>query len=113
MEEGDRFIINWDGASQSLNWTIGYSIILDNEQKERSEGMSISPNPTQGNFTLSGIPSQGASITIFALDGSMVYSDRTSNSPDCVVPGEFLPKGLYLVHVIANERTLKFKLLKQ
>lgn len=113
MEEGDRIIINWNGASESLNWTIGYSIILDNELKERTQGMSISPNPTQGNFTLSGIPSQGASIKIFALDGTMVYSDQTTNSPDSVVPGEFLPKGIYLVLVITNERTSKFKLLKQ
>ena len=74
--------------------------------------LSISPNPTNGNFTLSLPDETNWNIEIFGLTGKMVYSTTVSSSVNAIVAGD-LPKGLYLLKAtsVNNQKFISSKLI--
>ena len=74
--------------------------------------LTISPNPTNGSFTLSLPDETNWNIEIFGLTGKMVYSTTVSSSVNAIVAGD-LPKGLYLLKAtqVNNQKFITSKLI--
>jgi len=69
---------------------------------------SIYPNPTSDIITVSGI--NNFSITIFDLNGRVVYHNST---PDSKIDIGFLPKGMYIIKLNTTKGFSIHKVLKQ
>lgn len=69
---------------------------------------SIYPNPTSDIITISGI--NNFSITIFDLNGRVVYHNST---PDSKIDIGFLPKGMYIIKLNTTKGFSIHKVLKQ
>lgn len=78
---------------------------LENEQ---SLPASIWPNPTNGNFRLSGVPDQ-ADVKLFSLVGIQVAEFNQVSSDETINLN--LPDGVYILKVIAGGKTLVGKVV--
>lgn len=70
---------------------------------------TIYPNPTSDFISVSGISNE-YSITIFDLNGRMIYQNTPSDNK---VDISFLPKGIYFVKLISSKEFSIHKVLKQ
>jgi hypothetical protein len=66
----------------------------------------VSPNPTNGFFTLILPVEDSWNVEIFGLTGKMVYSTAVSSSVNAINTGD-LPKGMYLLKATSfNDRQI-------
>lgn len=69
-------------------------------------GIRLFPNPSDGilRFTLSS-PLENASVTVYALDGKEVYSEKGSWKTETAIDLKYLAKGLYIVKISDGQRS--------
>ena len=84
----------------------------------KEKGMTISPNPTTGNsfISIDGVTNQEVGIQILDVTGKLVYTAREfvfDATTKVQIPADAIAtKGMYIVHVLTNEKTLVQKLIK-
>ena len=84
-------------SSVELVWTADQTGLIDNSGIK----VSISPNPGNGVFQLSNIPS--GKITVYNLAGKIIH---TQYGDQINISGQ--PDGIYLVHIEQNSTILKY-----
>lgn len=92
-----------DVAYSTRNWHVNYwtsfseicTVGIDNVSNSE---LHIFPNPSNGNFTIEGLPFEGVSITIYNLLGEKIYS-RNNKQTVCNIDISNFPKGMYFVKV--------------
>ncbi len=94
----------------------GFRTSIKESLLEQIEDISVSPNPSQGEFTIRLAQSTQliSSVRILSVDGKVLkeLGNRGSIQKDFfIVPtGEILP-GIYYIEVISNEKTLTKKII--
>ena len=84
----------------------------------KEKGMTISPNPTAGNSFISvdGVTNQEVGVQIFDVTGKLVYTAKEfvfDATTKVQIPADAITaKGMYVVHVLTNDKTLVQKLIK-
>jgi len=93
----------WDGFPTSVEET-------DNDKLTIENSIAIYPNPTQNQFTVSGI-TENSSITIMDVMGKVVhYAPNTINQTQ--ITTENWAKGLYVVQIKGNKSSTTLKVIK-
>ncbi|PKG41649.1 peptidase M14 [Psychroflexus sp. MES1-P1E] len=76
--------------------------------------LSLYPNPTKGNFSVSGIDSgQDAEVKIYNLIGQQVYTIKLSGQSSIEITDFNGTTGVYLVKLKTNQGEKTFKLIKE
>lgn len=70
------------------------------------------PNPTKGNFTLTGITGPFTAVTVMSLDGKPLQR-ITNYVPGAAIQLGHYPPGVYLISVIDNGKTQLLKVFKE
>lgn len=82
-----------------------------NENAQEDSGISIYPNPSNGEFSISGIPDPENTIVILDLIGRIVFEQtNVSDLAQLQLPVE-LPNGIYLYRVLSKEKAFFGKLI--
>jgi hypothetical protein len=76
-----------------------------------SLNFSLYPNPTTGQFTVSGLQSAGSQIEIFNLMGEKVYQTTANTKQETISLDA--PKGMYFIKVTDGDSSFTKKLNKQ
>ena len=117
------------GVFSTFNFGSGNNFYLDriyvsnmplgvNTVELREKGMTISPNPTLGNsfISIDGVNNQEVGVQIFDVTGKLVYEAKEfvfDATTKVQIPADALAsKGMYIVHVLTNDKTLVQKLIK-
>jgi hypothetical protein len=117
------------GVFKAFNFGSGNNFYLDriyvsnmplgvNTVELKEKGMTISPNPTLGNSFISvdGVNNQEVGVQIFDVTGKLVYEAKEfvfDATTKVQIPADALAsKGMYIVHVLTNDKTLVQKLIK-
>ncbi|MCB0380443.1 MAG: T9SS type A sorting domain-containing protein, partial [Flavobacteriales bacterium] len=94
----------WDGFPIGIDDIENDKLIIDN-------AITIYPNPTQDQFTVSGI-TENSSITVLDVMGKVVhYTPKTINQTQ--ITTENWAKGLYVVQIKGNKSSTTLKVIKQ
>ena len=94
--------------TNSFTWTFVTNNVGVNSKEGARETLTVSPNPSKGNFRISGIISttgdEDVVITMSNLVGQTVYSEKVTVKDGVldkqVNTGGELPRGLYLLNVV-------------
>ncbi len=99
----DYWIVKFCDSTLSTN--------IANTEKENKQWL-ISPNPTEGNFTISGLPFATGQIEIYNMLGEKIYgSPLTPKAGTMQIQVETFPSGIYLVKVSNEGKMLTKKLV--
>ncbi|WP_223810205.1 T9SS type A sorting domain-containing protein [Psychroflexus gondwanensis] len=99
-EASDRFSLVFEPVSLSIG-------------DENLVNLSLYPNPTKGNFSISGIDSgQDTEVKIYNLIGQQVYTAKLSGQSTIEVADFNGTTGVYLVKLKTNQGEKTFKLIK-
>ena len=99
-EASDRFSLVFEPVSLS---TPEQSLI----------NLSLYPNPTKGNFSISGIDSgEDTEVKIYNLIGQQVYTAKSSGQSTLEITDFNASSGVYLVKLKTNQGEKTFKLIK-
>ncbi|CAN5603109.1 lipoprotein [soil metagenome] len=83
--------------------------------EKENEQLLLSPNPTEGKFTISGLPFVAGQIEIYNMLGEKIYSAvqlQTSNlKPETTIDCRLFQKGIYLVKASPGEKMFTYKLV--
>jgi hypothetical protein len=80
---------------------------------ENLVNLSLYPNPTKGNFSISGIDSgQDTEVKIYNLIGQQVYTAKSSGQSSIEITDFNGTTGVYLVKLNTNQGEKTFKLIK-
>jgi hypothetical protein len=80
---------------------------------ENLVNLSLYPNPTKGNFSISGIDSgQDTEVKIYNLIGQQVYTAKSSGQSTLEITDFNASTGVYLVKLKTNQGEKTFKLIK-
>jgi len=72
---------------------------------------TVYPNPTQNQFTVSGI-TENSSISVIDVMGKVVYQTQSTNNQTLIATNGWA-KGLYIVQIKGNSATTSLKVVKQ
>ncbi|MBZ9652523.1 T9SS type A sorting domain-containing protein [Psychroflexus montanilacus] len=82
--------------------------------EETITSLSLYPNPTQGNFSISGRDlEQGAELEIYNMIGQQVYKSSLKGQSTIEVTDFNATTGIYLVKLKTNQGEKTFKLIKE
>jgi hypothetical protein len=82
--------------------------------EETITSLSLYPNPTQGNFSISGRDlEQGAELEIYNMIGQQVYKKSLKGQSTIEVTDFNATTGIYLVKLKTNQGEKTFKLIKE
>jgi len=96
----DRFSLVFEPVSLSIG-------------EEGLANLSLYPNPTKGNFSISGIDSgQDTEVKIYNLIGQQVYTAKSSGQSTLEITDFNGTTGVYLVKLNTNQGEKTFKLIK-
>jgi hypothetical protein len=99
-EASDRFSLVFEPVSLST-------------EEQNLVNLSLYPNPTKGNFSISGIDSgQDTVVKIYNLIGQQVYTAKLSGQSTLEVTDFNGTTGVYLVKLKTNQGEKTFKLIK-
>jgi hypothetical protein len=99
-EASDRFSLVFEPVSLSI-------------EDENLVNLSLYPNPTKGNFSISGIDSgQDTEVKIYNLIGQQVYTAKSSGQSTLEIADFNGTTGVYLVKLKTNQGEKTFKLIK-
>jgi hypothetical protein len=99
-EASDRFSLVFEPVSLSIG-------------DENLVNLSLYPNPTKGNFSISGIDSgQDTEVKIYNLIGQQVYTAKSSGQSTLEITDFNASSGVYLVKLNTNQGEKTFKLIK-
>ncbi len=89
---------------------VGATVALQDFTNESSE-LLITPNPNNGFFKIQLNSLENAqSIEVMDISGKRLYASKTA-AADNIYDFSFLPKGIYVLNVIVEDRVLKQKLV--
>jgi len=89
---------------------VGATVALQDFTNESSE-LQITPNPNNGFFKIQLNSLENAqSIEVMDISGKRLYASKTA-AADNIYDFSFLPKGIYVLNVIVEDRVLKQKLV--
>ncbi|CAN5914898.1 hypothetical protein BH11BAC7_BH11BAC7_26700 [soil metagenome] len=100
----------------SINCPVSATVFVDvctDINETAQAGVTVYPNPTNGNFTISLSDMEDALVEITAMDGRLVYSTRFTGSNTKTVDLSTLASGIYTIHVSNETTVLTKKLIKQ
>jgi hypothetical protein len=94
-----------------------FSLVFEPESlsigDENLVNLSLYPNPTKGNFSISGIDSgQDTEVKIYNLIGQQVYTAKSSGQSTLEITDFNGTTGVYLVKLKTNQGEKTFKLIK-
>jgi hypothetical protein len=99
-EASDRFSLVFEPVSLSIG-------------DENLVNLSLYPNPTKGNFSISGIDSgQDTEVKIYNIIGQQVYTAKSSGQSTLEITDFNASTGVYLVKLKTNQGEKTFKLIK-
>ncbi|WP_281866278.1 endonuclease [Flavobacterium sp. GSB-24] len=102
----------WDSYTTDTcgNLTSKQALPIEEEIAETSEDIVIFPNPSDGNFNV-GLNNFESpySIEIISFTGQKVFEKQ--NSTDAVITAGNLPKGIYLVKIVKDSKTIIEKII--
>jgi len=99
-EASDRFSLVFEPESLST-------------EEESLVNLSLYPNPTKGNFSISGIDSgEDTEVKIYNLIGQQVYTAKSSGQSTLEITDFNASSGVYLVKLKTNQGEKTFKLIK-
>jgi hypothetical protein len=99
-EASDRFSLVFEPVSLSIG-------------DENLVNLSLYPNPTKGNFSISGIDSgQDTEVKIYNIIGQQVYTAKSSGQSTLEITDFNASSGVYLVKLKTNQGGKTFKLIK-
>jgi len=99
-EASDRFSLVFEPVSLSIG-------------DENLVNLSLYPNPTKGNFSISGIDSgQDTEVKIYNLIGQQVYTAKSNGQSTLEIADFNGTTGVYLVKLKTNQGEKTFKLIK-
>ncbi|MEO8085723.1 MAG: T9SS type A sorting domain-containing protein [Bacteroidota bacterium] len=103
---------SWNNTSDY--WIVKFcdsTLTTNNETTEKeNEQLLISPNPTEGKFTISSLPFESGRIEIYNILGGKIYS-ATFNQKQQTINIETFPSGIYFVKLGSAEKTFTQKLV--
>jgi hypothetical protein len=80
---------------------------------ENLVNLSLYPNPTKGNFSISGIDfAKDAQVEIYNIIGQQVYTSKLNGQSSIEITDFNASTGVYLVKLKTNQGTKTFKLIK-
>lgn len=94
----------WDGFPTGIDDIENVPLLLENKPV-------IYPNPTQHQFTVSGI-TENSSITVMDVMGKVVYHQPNTINQTQIITNNWA-KGLYVVQIKGNTTTTSLKVVKQ
>ena len=107
---------------QQPQWTIGAYVQVDElafsdfttslVEDVLKDGLQLSPNPSNGTFTISNEFGSLQHIEVTNATGVSVYSEKTSGASQFIDLSN-QPKGLYILYAKANEKVYSKKLMIQ
>lgn len=102
----------WDSYTTDTcgNLASKQALPIEEEIAETSEDIVIFPNPSDGNFNV-GLNNFESpySIEIISFTGQKVF--KKQNSTDAVITAGNLPKGIYLVKIVKDSKTIIEKII--
>ncbi len=102
----------WDSYTTDTcgNLASKQALPIEEEIAETSEDIVIFPNPSDGNFNV-GLNNFESpySIEIISFNGQKVFEKQ--NSTDAVITAGNLPKGIYLVKIVKDSKTIIEKII--
>lgn len=103
--------VNMDFYSPQVIWDFlkTKSCSLASLEEQKTDFIQIYPNPTQSNFTISGIKTP-THVSIVDLNGKMFFQEVIA-SDNKLIDAKFLPSGLYLVNFSDEQRTWTEKVI--
>ena len=110
IEEWRNGTIKIGSSITELYFGVIYLSGVENSSPEIGN-ISVFPNPTTGLITVTGLPDEPASITVYNVLGELVHNQRNLFN-DLVIDLQGLPGGLYFLQVHQGQTTLKKKIIK-
>ena len=95
--------------SWNINWFDAPSLTTDIQPAEPESAFTVYPNPTAGEFMVSGLRSTANTLKIFDVIGDLLYQIAISNKEEAVRLD--LPNGLYFIKLISGNQQFTRKLI--
>lgn len=105
------------GRYLSYSFSVGYAVGI--EEEKASYALSIYPNPSQGQFTLTldNLIGEQLDLVVYSELGSLVYSETITGNEDAYLQHELdltdLAEGIYFVHVISDGQSVVKRIVIQ
>lgn len=103
-------------VSGSLNLTIRNDCYIGLDERELGESITLAPNPTTGQFSILNAGNDGR-LEVSIFDGrsanvfKTMFEDCTGDGHQCDINLSHLPKGVYIVSIVKNNRSYMRKLV--
>ena len=104
-------IMSISGRTSMLTFTYQTYTGIESETKDQSQ-FSIYPNPCQNTFTVDLKDSKRTSIIIRNMQGQKLKSITLFNTSNSIIDISELPKGIYFVTILSEEKCSTQKLVK-
>ena len=115
IHDGKIFVVWEDDGSGTVKFRSGtFSTVTSVEDKASDETISVYPNPSSGDWTLSGNELKaGLKIEIFNIHGQHVYSQILPGETSNIKIGNpALNNGIYYLRLSLNDKSHSIKLVK-
>ena len=74
--------------------------------------ITIYPNPTTGQITVTGLPEEATRITVYNVQGELVHSQELNGSGEPVIDLDAFPPGIYLLQLESEGSTIEKRVVK-
>jgi hypothetical protein len=88
-------------------------VIDSGEDEEEEAAMAVYPNPNNGTFTLNAGNSEEKDIYIYNALGEIVYQKNKTTERTLDINISNVPKGIYLIKVVLDDKTETMKIINQ
>jgi hypothetical protein len=117
-QSSNTYAFTVDGSIPESEASDRFSLVFEpvslSTQEERLSNLSLYPNPTQGNFSISGMDlGQAGELEIYNMIGQQVYKKSVSGQSNLEVTDFNANTGIYLVKLTTNQGERTFKLIKE
>ena len=117
-ESANTYAFTVDGSIPESEASDRFSLVFEpvslSTQEESLSNLSLYPNPTQGNFRITGMDlGQAGELEIYNMIGQQVYKKSVSGQSTIEVTDFNANTGIYLVKLKTNQGERTFKLIKE
>jgi hypothetical protein len=109
---GDYAVIVTMGSCSDTSVCVNINVLSINESSF-GKNIQLSPNPTNGNVTISNIEPSITTIRIFDVTGKKVYSLSNINKSEVQISLTDFGKGIYFVKLTGNQQQKVIKLINR